>query len=265
MFTPNVGFTPRTRLELVKQAYDKWVELTGAKDSFLDFQGTNLHLLLNVFFEEIEMLEAKFVELQASQFDYWLTHNMAVESSFGSSLEGWIRVFSPLCTGVDLIGNSEDSTLKPGEIAIYFDNLQCTNEQLVDAFLKCKNAAEPTPRGDKTVKVNYSNGQSREYKYFNLLPENYTFLQVKIKVFYEKMGLNYKDSDFVDNFKKNFSVKNRINKAFYPESYLDTFPGVADFEVYTKKGIEEWTAGVRKIDLGNKFDIESVVVEIASI
>lgn len=265
MYSPNIGFTPRTRLEMVQQAYEAWVRLTGTNDTFAQFQGTNLHLVLNVFFEEIEKLEAKIAELQANQFDFWKNNNMAVQASLGAAYEGWQKVFAPLCDGLDIVGAMEDSTLKPGEIVIYFDNLKAAELELKEAFLRCKNVAEPTVRGDQNVQITYSNGQSRIYNYFNLLPENYTPIHVKITVNYEKRGLNYKDSDFIEHFKKNFERLNFINKSFYPESYMDMspFPGVSDFIITTKIADDEtWVAGIRSIEIGNKYKIESIEVEV---
>lgn len=265
MYSPNIGFTPRTRQEMVKEAYDKWVAITGTSDTYTQFQGTNLHLVLNVFFEQIEALEAKIAELQANQFDYWQSNHMAVQASLGASYEGWQKVFDSLCTGLDIQGNMEDHTLKPGEIVIYFDNLTATDRELQEAMLRCKNIAEPTVRGDQKIQITYSNGQTREYSYFNLLPDNYTSVQVQINVTYEKRGLNYKDSDFVQHFMANFERLNYINKAFYPESYMDMtpFPGVADFVVKTKIAEDaDWVAGVREINAGNKYKIESVVVNV---
>lgn len=265
MYSPNVGFRPRTRLEMVKEAYEKWVNLTGTKDDFSRFQGSNVHLVLNVFFEQIENLEAKLVEVQAAQFDYWKNNNMAIQASLGSAYEGWQKIFAPLCTGLDIQGNMENNAIKPGEIIIYFDNLTATEKELQEAFLRCKNIAEPTVQGDKKIQITYSNGQTREYKYFNLLPDDYTPIQVQIGVKYEKRGLNYKDSDFVDHFKSNFERLNYINKAFYPESYMDMspFPGVADFVIRTKIDADaDWVDGVREIAAGKKYKIESVVVAV---
>lgn len=265
MYSPNIGFTPRTRQEMVHQAYEKWVNLTGTSDTFAQFQGTNLHLVLNVFFEQIEALEEKITELQAAQFDYWQSNNMAIHASLGSAYEGWQHVFASLCTGLDIIGHTEDNSLKPGEIVIYFDNLTATEKELQEAFLRCKNVAEPTVRGDKKIQITYSNGQTREYSYFNLSPEHYTPIHVKITVTYEKRGLNYKDSDFIQHFQTNFARLNFINKAFYPESYMDMspFPGVCDFTLTTKvDGDETWVEGDRQIEVGNKYKIGSVEVEV---
>lgn len=265
MYSPNIGFTPRTRLEMVEQAYNYWVSITGTTDTFAQFQGSNLHLVLEVFFAQIEDLEAKIAELQAAQFTYWQNNNMAIQASLGAAYEGWINVFGPLCTGLDIQGAMEDTTLVPGEIVIYFDNLVATEQELQEAFLRCKNVAEPTVRGDQKIQITYSNGQTREYSYFNLLPENYTPIQVQINVTYERRGLNYKDSDFVDHFTNNFNRLNRINKAFYPESYMDVtpFPGVADFVLKTKlSGDANWVEGVREIAAGNKYTIDNVVVVV---
>lgn len=263
MYSPNLGFEPRTRLEMIKEAYKKWVDLTGTTDTFADFQGTNMHLVLNVFFEQIEKLEAKIVELQSAQFDYWQTNNMAVLSSYGSAYEGWQKLFEPLCTGLDIQGNMENTKLRPGEITIYFDNLVASEQELKDALLRCKNIAEPTVGGDHKIQITYSNGQTRDYTYFNLKPEDYTDLHIQIKVTYEKRGLTYKDTDFTNHFYDRFNKVNHINKSFYPESYMDIspFPGVADFEITSKiDGDLDWVAGPREIQAGNKFTIKSVII-----
>lgn len=265
LYSPNIGFTPRTRAEMTKQAYDHWVALTGTGDTFAQFQGSNMHLVLNLFFEEIEKLEEKIALLQAHQFTYWQNHHMAIQASLGSAYEGWQKVFAPLCTGLDIQGSMENPGLKPGEIVLYFDNLTATEKELQEALLRCKNIAEPTIAGDQKVQITYSNGQTREYKYFNLRPEDYTPIQVQIHVTYEKRGLNYKDSDFIAHFKANFARLNYINKAFYPESYMDMtpFPGVADFTLKTKlAGEADWAVGTREIGPGHKYTIESVTVSV---
>ncbi len=265
MYSPNIGFVPRTRLQMIQQAYEKWVALTGTSDTFAQFQGSNLHLILNVFFEQIEYLEAQIAQLQASQFDYWQNNNMAISASLGASYEGWQHVFGPLCDGLDIIGAMEDESLQPGQIVIYFDNLTASEQELQEAFLRCKNVAEPTVRGDQEIQITYSNGQSRIYRYFNLQPENYTPIQVKISVHYQKRGLNYKDSDFIEHFQENFQRLNYINKAFYPESYMDMspFPGVSDFTITTKLSEDEtWVEGNREIEIGHKYYLEGIQVEV---
>lgn len=267
MYSPNIGFKPRTRLELVEQAYEKWVQLTGTSDTFNQFQATNVHLLLNLFFDDIQSLETQIANYNIEIFEYWKDNAMSINNSLGASYEGWQAVFKPLCTGLDIATTTENSTLKSGEITIYFDNLTGSQEQVIDGFLKCKNIAEPTIGGDNTILITYSNGQTRTYSYFNLLPENYTRIDVTIGVKYKYKGENAPESMFETAFKENFKNVNRINMPFYPESYMDytPYPYVQQFVIKSKLATDAtFVSGVRPIDLGNKYILGNVNVEVIS-
>ncbi|MGL4525053.1 MAG: hypothetical protein ACRCVN_05995 [Spirochaetia bacterium] len=215
-----------------------------------------------MFFEQIEQLEDNFVKIQAAQFDYWSHNNLSINSSFGAAREGWIKTFENLCSGLDILSANDDSDLQAGEIVIYFDNLLAAEIEIHQAFKKCVNVAEYTPKGNNEIQVIFSNGQTRSYRYFNLLPGDYIPLEVQIEIQYKKGGQKVKDADIEKDFLKSFEEKNRINLDFYPESFLDAYSGVADFVISSKReGDTSFSRDIRTVGIGNKFVLNGVSIK----
>jgi hypothetical protein len=273
-YSPLLGFTPSTREEMIYQLYLSAVNNAAYNGSFTDFKGSNWHKMLSsTVLPFFESRQADMVTIMANMFSYWQQKNIAINGSFGSSYEGWYNNFNGLCKGLQIVNAADDPTITPtGAVALYFDDLVATEKQLevTDAFKRSIWPGMITPNGDTTITINFTSAGAKQYQYFNLTPDAYTMLDIKILVTYKANGLQYSPTDIEKAFVDQFNKTNYIGNNFYPSAFFDTseFVHVAKFSVMSKLAddpLDPFTNDLRPCLFGQKFDLTTnIIVEVTN-
>lgn len=273
-YTPRLGLQPETREQMLMRIYERLRTEGIFSEDYNTFLGTNWHRFLSdSVLPAIEEQQALFFEGQAALFSFWQEHFMAVQGGFGSSYEGFYQLFSPYCVGVNLVTIEHDMTLeRPGNVALYFDNLVLHNDlekldTLRGLFRRAMPLAIFTPRGDTAIIVDFTGANAKTYHYFNLEPENYTKLDLRITVEYKMGAITYSDAVISQSVREQFDATNRIGRGFYPESYFDhaLLPNIASMQIEHKlSGTGEYYNENREADFGQKFIIDVITIVQAS-
>lgn len=263
-YTPTLGLTLMSREQQLAKMYQYLVDSNIFIGSYELFLGSNWHRFLSQsVLPVLEEQQAQFVQAQADMFTFWQDNRMHIKGSHGASYEGFIQLFQPHTTSIHLVTMKEDTRLKnPGELSIYFDNLQIEPLPLRDLFRKAMPLACFTPLGDYTIEVNFTNANSQTYRYFNLLPSDYTALDLRIHVSYKQGLMRYSTEEIITSVREEFDHVNRIGRSFYPYAYFNhaKLPNLASMRIESLVEGSTFIGDVRKAELGQKFILQHLEV-----
>ncbi|NIZ41400.1 hypothetical protein PVA45_07765 (plasmid) [Entomospira entomophila] len=266
-YTPAMGLSLESREQHLAKIYTYMKDHQLYSESYESFLGSNWHRFLShSVLPLLEDQQARFVEVQASIFSFWRDHHMAVQGGMGSSYEGFIHRFRDYCTSLHLVTMHDDPRLtSAGQISIYFDHLQLQPDDplLIDLFRKSMPIAIFTPLGDHQVEVSFSGANSQTYRYFNLEPNDYTPLDLRIYPRYKAGTASYANTQIIQSVHEQFQASNRIGRGFYPNSYLDhqQFPAIDHYRIESSLADEiAFSDQVRVAKLGQKFILRTIDV-----
>jgi hypothetical protein len=286
MYIPNSGYTPRNRVEMLQIAYDKAVE-HGFAGSLEDFEAGNTHTYLSAFL--FPFLEAKQQDVVTILKNIWQTMHEAkltISEGYSSALLTMIREFAAISDGIYLTNKRIDNNLKDGEVNIYLDNAvdfssEASTQESIDNIIEAlHNTAWPGMRtnlyhtaddgeGNQvplpriTCEVPFSNGQTFTYELFNLTPEDYTPIEVTLRLVYKANSYRYMERDIITDVTERLAAQLTIGRAFYPEGLLDAakYPNLADMVGLSKiDGETDWVEGIRFIEPYQRLQVTAVTV-----
>ena len=263
-FTPSNGLTPETEQEFVSKMLTSWQELTGSQQQ--EFVGSNIWKFLVWQYKSIILpIEEKAIEAIHGVNTPLIDLLKGLNGGIGASLLGFFNAFKPLCKGLQIIDNTTDPTLLPGEAYLYFDEL---TEDLTAVRTAFQLSLAPAfffkdAGGMTSLDVPFVD-KNRTVYYGNILSTGYTQLDIKITYSLKANGVPLAPLSVIDAFKIAFDRDNAIGINFYPESYLNPvdFPSTSDFIIYSSvdNGVT-WSSDIRLAGAGQKFVINGVTVE----
>lgn len=256
MYLPETGFTPQTRNDMLITSFN-FFKAQGYAGSYEEFSISNTATWLdgNLF----PLLDRYQDELVKIQEGIWRTlHDMygTIEQGVGSALNPFMRELAKLCDGVFVSIPHLDDSLPAGTIAIYLDN--AINDQVADVArlettladivwpgmvsVVSQHAPQLELSHNYTAHVGFINGQFFTYDFYNLHPNDYTLLYIRIDLLYKHGATRYEDNQIIDYAKTKLLNDLQIGKSLYVNSFLNhhEFPHLASMSLAWSSDGQIW-------------------------
>lgn len=269
-YTPRLGLQPETREQMLMRIYERLRTEGIFTENYNTFLGSNWHRFLSAsVLPMMEEQQASFFEAQAKLFTFWSDHHMAISGGMGASYEGILNLFRPYCTGLNIVNFNQDKNLgSAGNMSLYFDNLTLHGvpeklSQLTALFRRAMPIAIFTPIGEHQIDVDFTGANNKSYKYFNLSPDKYDKIDIRIRVLYKIGTVAYPSETISESVRAQFEATNTIGRGFYPTAYFDhqRLPNISSMVIeWSLANTTSWSSAHLPAQFGQKYVINNAMV-----